>query len=330
MTLTIDPVALVDSELAYTPLAPLGPPFAGLRLVEAACRLRNYTRAARECGVSHPAVTAQVQKLESRLGVSLFIRDHSCMRPTNAAIILARAYLEAREILDKAVGGVSRERSPPLVVVASAEFNRFWLAPRLSEALNALSDVAVEFRSAPPDLSGSWDAYIGPEPIASERVVSAALIREGLQAFCSPLLSRTRRLRTPGDLVGAPLLQLRTGDWEAWFSSLEVPDPGPFRGLTFDNAADLVEAAAEGLGVALAPASLVERDFRAGRVIRLFEHEILGDVGFYLCWREASSNLCAIHRLHSWLQDELRFSRFTVGAHEANSRGYATHCTLQS
>ena len=79
------------------------PPFAGLRLIEAACRHRNYTRAACECRVTHPAITAQVRRLEARFGVTLFEKHGKSMRTTAAAWYLARAYIEARYVLERAL-----------------------------------------------------------------------------------------------------------------------------------------------------------------------------------------------------------------------------------
>ena len=79
------------------------PPFAKLRLIEAACRHRNYTRAAGECQVTRPAVSAQVHWFETRFGVTLFEKDGLSMRPTQAAWELARAYIEARHVLGRAL-----------------------------------------------------------------------------------------------------------------------------------------------------------------------------------------------------------------------------------
>ena len=77
-----------------------------LRLVEAACRNQSFTKAARECLVSRPAVSAQVQKVEKLIGAPLFTRDGGRMRPTPAAWDLALAYAQARMIMQRAINQV--------------------------------------------------------------------------------------------------------------------------------------------------------------------------------------------------------------------------------
>lgn len=46
-----------------------------IRYFLAACRTLHFTRAAEEAGVSQPALTKAIQKLEDELGASLFLRD---------------------------------------------------------------------------------------------------------------------------------------------------------------------------------------------------------------------------------------------------------------
>lgn len=46
-----------------------------IRYFLAACRTLHFTRAAEEAGVSQPALTKAIQKLEDELGAPLFLRD---------------------------------------------------------------------------------------------------------------------------------------------------------------------------------------------------------------------------------------------------------------
>ena len=51
-----------------------GPPFAALRALEAACRLKSYSLAGDELGVTHSAVSQAVRRLEREYGRTLFRR----------------------------------------------------------------------------------------------------------------------------------------------------------------------------------------------------------------------------------------------------------------
>src|ERR1700724_609502 len=78
------------------------PPFAALRVLEAACRVRSYSAAGEELGVTHSAVSQAVRRLELAYGQRLFWRKGKEMAPTEAALMLARAYRDAAKIVERA------------------------------------------------------------------------------------------------------------------------------------------------------------------------------------------------------------------------------------
>ncbi len=53
----------------------------------------------------------------------------------------------------------------------------------------------------------------------------------------------------------------------------------------------LLEAAAEGLGVALARSGLMEADLRSGRLVRPLEAHVASDLGFFIVWRADNRKL---------------------------------------
>jgi DNA-binding transcriptional LysR family regulator len=85
-------------------MADRGPPFQALRALEAACRLRSYSLAGAELGVTHSAVSQAVRRLEREYGRVLFRRVGLRMTPSSAALALAQAYREAVVRLASATG----------------------------------------------------------------------------------------------------------------------------------------------------------------------------------------------------------------------------------
>ncbi|MEJ0067265.1 MAG: LysR substrate-binding domain-containing protein [Caulobacteraceae bacterium] len=57
--------------------------------------------------------------------------------------------------------------------------------------------------------------------------------------------------------------------WTSWFAEAGVPRPSPLRGLAFDDAAMVIEAASAGLGVALVRRLHAEEALEAGRLVRV-------------------------------------------------------------
>lgn len=84
-----------------------------LEYVAAVDRYRNFGRAAESCHVSQPALSAQVKKLEERLGVELFARTNNGVKTTEAG---ARIVLTAKDVLRSAqrISDTAAEYRDPL------------------------------------------------------------------------------------------------------------------------------------------------------------------------------------------------------------------------
>jgi LysR family glycine cleavage system transcriptional activator len=92
-----------------------GPPFSALRALEAACRMRSYSLAGDELGVTHSAVSQAVRRLEREYGRTLFRRDGMQMAPSPEALALAQAYREASRLVLRATADLNtHDRQGPL------------------------------------------------------------------------------------------------------------------------------------------------------------------------------------------------------------------------
>src|SRR5580692_5316567 len=88
-----------------------------LRYVIAVADHRHFTRAAASVPVAQPALSHQVRLLEQELGIELFERSRSGVRPTEAGeIFLLRARRALGEI-DLAIAALDVERPPGLDAV---------------------------------------------------------------------------------------------------------------------------------------------------------------------------------------------------------------------
>ena len=126
-----------------------GPPFAALRALEAACRLKSYSLAGEELGVTHSAVSQSMRRLEMTYGQRLFRRQGLGMEPTSAALTLSIAYRQAARIVADATESLkARDAEPALVVSTLPSVARLWLGPRLKRLRDHLPDLAVEVRTS--------------------------------------------------------------------------------------------------------------------------------------------------------------------------------------
>jgi len=282
------------------------PPFIALRALEAAARHRSYSRAADELAVTHGAVSQQIRRLEEDFGARLFIRRGNLMEPTPAATALAARVAEAIAILHDGVTTLTSDACcGPLVLSTVPAFAARWLAPRLGRLPASVGDLQLRVEERMADLTTDGVDIglrhgVGPWP----GLCSAPLFPETLFPVCSPAFLERHPIREPANLRHVPLLRHTVWRWSLWFSVQGIEAPGEAGGLVFDDSAMLVEAAIQGLGVALARNGLVEQDLLSGRLVRPVSGEVGAEVGYHVVWRDEGSKLARVLALRDWLLAE--------------------------
>lgn len=284
------------------------PPFSSLRALEAACRLRSYSRAAEELFVTHGAVSHQIRSLEQRYGVRLFRREGNEMIPTAAAQRLADRVAEAQALLREGLGRLQAEGSPRTLVISTlGGFFQRMLAPRLHRFTAENPDLEIEIRSEErlaDFVTDGVDLALRYGPGGWPGVRADVLFWESVFPVCSPDFQARHGLETPQDLLRVPLLRHRSRPWKAWFQMAGLEADEPRGGLVFDDSSSLLDAAVTGLGAALARSGLAGFDLESGRLIRPFPeaHEV--DWGYFIVWREDSPKQATIQRFRDWMVAE--------------------------
>ncbi|KAA3502205.1 LysR substrate-binding domain-containing protein [Agrobacterium tumefaciens] len=249
-------------------------PLNGLRAFEASARHLSFTRAAIELCVTQAAVSQQVKGLEKRLGVSLFQRLPRGLKITAEGEALlptvTSSFDQMAITLDRIEAGQVREL---LFLGVVGTFAVGWLLPRLREfqKRHPFIDVRVSTNNNRVDMAaegldfairfgqGSWhgtDAF--------------RLFEAPLSPLCTPKLAET--LKSPADLADATLLRsYRSDEWATWFAAAGVtPVAQVNAGIVFDTSLGMMEAALQGLGVALAPPSMFSRHLASGAIVQPF------------------------------------------------------------
>jgi LysR family glycine cleavage system transcriptional activator len=278
-----------------------------LRALEAAARHRSYSRAAEELHVTHGAVSHQIRKLEEELGTALFHRRGNSMEPSPAAAKLAAGIAEALELLGRTVEEATAGQTGPMVISAEPGFARRWMGPRLVRLREETGERDLDLRlddATANFVSDGVDAAVRHGPGSWPNLEAATLFKERLFPVCSPDFLAKHPLQKLDDLRHVPLLRHTVWSWPLWFRSLGLPPP-PDRGMMFDDSAFMLEASAQGAGMALARSSLVGSDLKAGRLVRPFPDEIEGSWGYYFVWRADSRKLARILALRDWLLTEV-------------------------
>ncbi|KIZ34478.1 LysR substrate-binding domain-containing protein, partial [Rhodopseudomonas palustris] len=119
-----------------------------------------------------------------------------------------------------------------------------------------------------------------------------------------------RPLQCPEDLAQHTLLHTSGGyddDWRLWLTAAGQPATlSKAPGLSFDLILVTVQAAIDGLGVAMGRTSYVEADIATGRLVVPFKIRLPDEWGFYLVSPKASADSPKLSAFRQWLTASMR------------------------
>ena len=291
-------------------MRPRLPPLHTLPTFEAAAKRLNFTLAAEDLHLTQSAVSQQIRQLEAHLGVQLFRRLTRQLVLTEQGEIL---YAATKTILGELHTTMERlketESTVRLIVSVLPSFGSKWLVPRLHQFLNLYPGVRVtvlpsvglvDFAKDDVDVALRWGkgTWSG--------VQARCLIGDIVFPVCSPkLLEQGSKIRAPNDLESHILLHDHTHDmWEEWFHAAGFARPLGRSGPVYDDASNLVQAAIDGQGIALARGPLVIDDLSAGRLIRILDIEFESDLGYYFVCPNAPARQKVIEDFYTWAKFE--------------------------
>ncbi len=284
------------------------PSMASLLALEAIDRLGTASAAAVELNLTQGAVSRQLKVLEDQLGLSLLIRDKQRLRLTPAATDYVRDVRRSLQTLSAA--SLTLRANPTggaLNLAILPAFGMHWLAPRLARFAAQHPEVTVNLstRLKPFDFAANpFDAAIHYGRQDWPGVNYLALMDEDLLAVAAPGLLTTP-LTDANDVLVQPLLQLesRTGDWGRWLTHHGAPGLRP-PAMMFDQFATMTQGVIHGLGVALLPVFLIQRDLDEGRLIPAFGGPIKSLGSYYLVWPKDPAPRTPLASFHRWLAAE--------------------------
>ncbi len=284
------------------------PPLSTLRSFEAAARLLSFSAAARELSVTPTAVSHQMRSLEEWLEVKLFDRTTRSVRLTAAGRRYAPAVRAALEGLEQATAQVAAHTPGHVVsVTVTTSFATKWLVPRLTAFKTLYPDVDVRISTQIASVDLEREGFDMGIRYGSGRwpgLVAERLLSEHVFPVCAPaMLQSGAPLEKPADLAAHTLLHVSSmpDDWRVWLTAAGVQDIDPTQGMTFDLWLAALNAATDGVGVALGHTPLVERDLAAGRLVAPFSCELPNEFAYYIVYPEGGLRSDAFFAFKDWL-----------------------------
>ena len=260
-----------------------------LAAFEAAARHQNFAHAAEELHLTASAVSHHVRKLEARLGVSLFQRHARGVSLTAEGRLLADAAGSALTDLDGVLRGLRASDDRERVRITSLHSLTYtWLLPRLPEftALHPQIRLSVDTEIALTRFDdGGPDLGIRHGPGYWPGLTAHHLMDDALFPVAAPDLPGLEQVHAAADITRLPLVSdLARQGWQDWFRAAGVHGARLDERHTFSDTTDALNAAAFGLGVALARERIAAPYLAAGRLVRLPGPVLAARWGYYVVY----------------------------------------------
>lgn len=292
------------------------PPLNAVRLFEAAARSLSFKEAAKELHVTPSAVSHGVQTLERWLGAKLFVRTprNLSLTPTGERFLLP--VQQAFEALSSATERVpGRKAAGTLSVSVPPTFGSRWLIPRLPNFTARYPDIVVVIDTDRRQIdlpSSGIDLAIRMAPEPRPGGTWLRLVRECFVPVCSPaFLAKFPKTPVRRILETATLIHVTTvsEDWDWWFGGKSAKPVKIRRSIKFDTARMAIDAAVQGLGIALGRKPLVDEEIASGQLVEIDGPPRRGSTCYWLVGEEETFKRAEIRLFRSWLLEEMGAGR---------------------
>jgi LysR family glycine cleavage system transcriptional activator len=263
------------------------PPLDTLRAFEAAARAGSFSAAATSLNLTHGAISRRIARLEGWLGLRVFERQARGIALTPEGQRLFQRTQEAFALIADTSDRWSEPRGPAVVRVNSMpSVCSLWLMPRVArfEAGNPPLRVILLIDQRTVDLTDqAIDLAVRCGRGGLPGRISVKLFEEWCFPIATPDLAKRIGTGTPERLLAAPLIHdSDASGWRAWFAAHGLdyrPRPQDRR---FEDYNLVLDAAACGLGIALARPPLAHGPIEAGRLVAVDDRTVLNPVSYWL------------------------------------------------
>ena len=292
--------------------------------------MASFSRAARELHVSPAAISHQVKGLEDLLAIQLFRRHARGLELTHAGRVALPKLRDGFDRLAEAVEQIRATGAPgTLSVDAAPTFAAKWLAPRLHRFVTAHRGLDVRISAStrlidPPrdEAGGVTESHPGQPAHDADLSIRFGrgdypgmridkLLAVSVTPMCGArLLKGNPPLREPGDLRNHVLIHDNIGSddgsplWQVWLQAAGIEDVDVARGLRFNHSVLALEAAADGLGVALGMPPVAAFDLASGRLVAPFALRLPLASAYYLVCSSERSDRSEVAAFRSWIMQE--------------------------
>ncbi|WP_379863633.1 LysR substrate-binding domain-containing protein [Maritalea porphyrae] len=280
-----------------------------LNALRATADAGSFSAAAEQLGVTQGAVAQSVRQFEERLGFKLFERWARGLRPTPTCLNYLAEIEPALDRIAQATATLAehdRTTTNQVTVSTTPSIASRWLIPKLSSFYLEHSDIVIAI-----DASEKLRRFTGPEAVdiairwggtPSSDVNVTPILSNTIIAVASPSIAPKNPNETDA-LDGNPLINDGHRLWDRWAKNFAKKLPT--KPLDFGQTNHAIDAAINGLGIALVPLVLVTELIENGQLVRALpkEFDLNTEIKFHLISKNHNSSP-AVSTVRQWIIEQ--------------------------
>ncbi len=290
------------------------PPLKAVLAFEVVARLGSISKASEEMSLTPSAVSHQITNLESHVGRKLFERTARGVELTAAGQRYQQSLAGALAVIASAAQNARAEDIEILRIQGSPSFVGLWLMPRLSRFMSENPDIKIRLSASHvhTDFSrGEVDIDIRYGLTRWTDLHVETIFTEEILPLITPTLKEQLDLRRPEELLVENLIlsNVNLVQWQHWFAAHGVSISPSQYALSFDRAYLSIQAAIQGLGIALESDRLAEDALGRGLLVPLFPYRKRIQIhAHHLVYPTAHAERSKVARFVSWIRKEVSAS----------------------
>ncbi|HYI63285.1 MAG TPA: LysR substrate-binding domain-containing protein [Allosphingosinicella sp.] len=283
------------------------PPLTAVEAFVQTARLGSVKAAAESLALSSPALSRRVQAMERHVGRPLFERRHQAvlLNPDGEQLLaeIAPALDELGQAMERAAGHAELMRLKLAVLPLFASYR---LMPRLGGLRKLHPDLHIDIDTRPHALTRLDEGLDAAIVLAREVDPSLHSVKLGTDRVVAIGGGGTLALEHPAELAGATVLLHRDlpDAFDYWREAVGLPGLEPAAVDHFDSGQLILDAAAQGLGVAFMFDMHLE-GAHDPRLAKLFGVEVESPYSYFFACRRAALGRRPVRIFHDWLIGEL-------------------------
>ena len=287
------------------------PPLHLLHLFEAAGRNLSFKKAAEELFLTPSAISHQIKALEENLGITLFTRKARGVKLTAAGTSYLVLIQKLFEDLDQGTTQLKNQHSSQSLRIATfSTLASNIIIPRLSLFQRTFPDIELNIETSTEVIDLRYEEFDIAIRLGKgdwPGVVSEKIFDLQVSPVCSPAFAQKYNLTSVSQIPHTPLIKLSNMEnaWSMWAKNVGLTGLELHSSLSLGSYDAAIQAAQQGLGLALGALPLENSALSNGQLVKPFKEQTRFEQSCFAVYLPQDKKRQDINEFLGWFKQQV-------------------------